>query len=257
MRIAMIAGGWHYPAHFYRVLAASADCDVELFCIGHRDPNLDIVRTEKADILKLVDGPLMELDRQLYESYICKRDLSALGWDYRPAANTVGDWGYVNQWLEMFDYTLFDLIVFAHDDTFIRRRDLFACIRELHVTYPEIILITNSIYSEAPVGYARGSFEVFTPQLLQALGGRIPLAETGLSREGKTDSPADMAALSAWNANGEPLRRFMNENRYQVGYLSSFYRVSDHMIEGERGFIHGLGGAPWSYNAGLKAKGVL
>ena len=257
MRIAVVAGGWHYPSHFFRALSAQADNMVELFCIGHRSPDLSIVRDEKLQTIGAAEGALADLDRTLYESFAGEGTLRGLGWDYREAPNTVGDWGFLNQWLGMLDYKLFDLILFAHDDTFIRRRDLFTALRERHAAEPDVLLWTNGRYPEAPLGYARGSLEVFTPALLDMLGGSIPLAETGLSREGKTDSPAGLEALSAWNANGEPLRTFMNECRLRVGYLSQYYRVSDYVIEGERGLLNALGGAPWSYNAGLKALGVL
>ena len=191
--------------------------------------------------------------------------MKALGWTYIEKPNTIGDWGFLNQWLEHINgdellipyYTEYDAILFLHDDTYIRRRDLFPMIRDLIQSKPDTLLFTNGRYPEAPKDYARGSFEIFRPELIRMLGGRIPLAETGLDRTGQTDTPQGMDALSAWNALGEPLRQFMNARGLEVGYLSEYYRVSSHVIEGERGFLHRTGGAPWSFLKGLKELGVI
>lgn len=265
MKIACVIGGWHFPLHPYRALSAQADVDVDLYCVGHRSPDSMEVFREK-DIIDDLDGSdrIVELDRELYEYTATSLDLKRLGWRYIEAANTVGDWGFLNQWLDWLQLPAsgpamwgdYPAILFAHDDTYIRRRDLFPMIRATVEENPDTLLWTNGRYPEAPKGYARGSFEIFTPKLIEMLGGRIPLAETGLDRTGKTDTPVGMDALSAWNANGEPLRHFMNSRGLKVGYLSEYYRVSDYVIEGERGFLHRMGGAPWSYNKGVKALGV-
>ncbi len=259
MKIAVVAGGWHYPLHLYRSLAAQADNDVDLFCIGHRSPDTVAVFEEKT-ILDAMDlTPLVGLDRELYNDTATSADLKALGWDLTMCDNTQGDWGFLNQWLHLFDYRKCDAILFLHDDTYIRRRDLFPMIRSICEDKPEILLWTNSRYESAgiPLGYARGSFEIFRPELIRMVGGRLPLGDTGLDRTGKTDTPDGMEALSPWNALGEPLRQFMNARGLEVGYLSEYYRVSQWAIEGERGFLHRTGGAPWSYLKGLKELGVI
>jgi len=264
VRIAVVMGGWHFPLHPFRALAAQTDADVDLFCIGHRSPDTMAVYEEK----NILDGmeltPMVGLDRELYNSSATSADLKALGWEFHLEPNTIGDWGFLNQWLDVAvplstdglhdDY---EAILFLHDDTYIRRNDLFPMIRDLILSNPQTLLFTNGRYPEAPLGYARGSFEIFRPELIRMLGGRIPLAETGLDRTGKTDTPAGMDALAAWNELGETLRKFMNSRGMKVGYLSEYYRVSSHVIEGERGFLHRMGGAPWSYSKGLKELGVL
>ncbi len=242
----------------YRALAAQADNDVDLFCIGHRIPDTVAVFEEKAVLDGMELTPLVGLDRELYNDTATTKDLADLGWQSAWMPNTIGDWGFLNQWLELMvtapDY---GAILFLHDDTYIRRRDLFPMIRELCTSKPDTLLWTNGRYPEAPKGYARGSFEIFRPELIRMLGGRIPLAETGLDRTGQTDTPQGMDALSAWNALGEPLRQFMNARGLDVGYLSEYYRVSQWSIEGERGFLHRTGGAPWSYLKGLRELGVI
>ncbi len=259
MRIAVCVGGWHYPLHLFRALAAQADADVDLFCIGHRSPDLAIVAHEANVALEGARGALGALDLELYSEIASTGQLRELGWDFRLLDNSVGDWVFLNQWLEYMDSPLieYDAILFMHDDTYIRRNDLFRHVRVCCEAEPDTLLWTNGRYPEAPLGYARGSFEIFRPELIRMLGGRIPLAETGLDRTGKTDTPEGMDALSPWNALGEPLRKFMNERNLKVGYLSDYYRVSQWAIEGERGFLHRTGGAPWSYLKGLKELGVI
>ena len=53
-KLAVIAGGWHYPLHFYRTIQRQKVPDgwsVDLFAIGHRDPDDVIVSKEKTDYL--------------------------------------------------------------------------------------------------------------------------------------------------------------------------------------------------------------
>lgn len=265
MRIAFVAGGWHYPFHFFRSIAAQSDSQVELFCIGHREPDDPRVEGESKTMLKVfgtignpMERKLCDLDAELYERIASPGDIRSIGWTLRFLPNTQGDWQYLNQWIDYFGrLDDFDLVVFAHDDTFIRRTDLIAEIRARAAADPDTMLWTNGRYPEAPKCYTRGSFEVFRTELIRKVGGHIPMADTGLDRTGKTDTPEGMEALSAWNANGEPLRVYTASRGMKVGYLSEYYRVSKWLIEGERGYLHKMGGAPWSYTKGLSELGVL
>jgi hypothetical protein len=121
--------------------------------------------------------------------------------------------------------------------------------------YGDWLILANSRYPEAPEAYVRGSFEFWKREMLDLLGGRIDLGNVGLTRVGKTDSPTDLQALSPWNDTAVPLRDFMVRHKIadRIGYLSPHYRISPFAIEGERGFLHFQGGAPWSFEAGLKA----
>src|SRR6476619_2997301 len=99
MKLAVVAGGWHWPLHFYRTMSESARrVRAELFVVAHRSPELPIVREEKRDILARAGGPLADLDRELYAAFPDVAGLRALGWEYMDAPNTVGDWGFFNQW---------------------------------------------------------------------------------------------------------------------------------------------------------------
>lgn len=254
MKLAIVVGGWHWPLSFFARMSAQAN-GADLFVVAHRKPELSIVREEKREILEKAEGPLAELDRILYRQYSSVHGLRLLGWKYMEEPNTIGDWGFFNQWLARHDFRKYDAILNCHDDNWIRRGDLLQQIQLNWSGNRSWLLLSNGRYSSAPRGYARGSFEVWTKELLEQLGGKIDLGPISLTREGKTDSPEGLDALAAWNNTCVPLRDFMleQEETDTVEYLSPYYRVSPWLIEGERGFLHYQGGAPWSFNEGLKA----
>jgi len=260
VKIAFVAGGWHFPYTFYRRIGEAAKAiGADLFCVAHRSPELDCVVDEKAELETLRHSdPLAALDYEMYDSLTFPNiaGIEKCGWHYEFEENIIGDWGFLNQWLDREPAPLdrYDLIVFAHDDTYVRdAKALFDLLPTLPVECP---MWTNGMYIGCPRNYARGSFEIFRADFIRSLGGRLPLGETGLSRVGMTDSPAPLEALQPWNALGEPLRKLMCEKGMNVGYLSPYYRVSKFVVEGERGYLHRKDGAVWSYIAGLKALGV-
>lgn len=250
MKFAVVAGGWHWPAHFYERMAAQIG-GADLFVVAHRSPELPIVREEKREILESAKGELADLDRELYWAFPSVSYLRALGWQYQEAPNTVGDWGFFNQWLETHDYRDYDVILNCHDDTYIRTLDLLA-----HARVPgDWLILANGFYPQAPDAYVRGSFEFWKREMLDLLGGRIDMGNVELTREGKTDTPTGMEALAAWNHTAVPLRNLMASKGLsnRIAYLSPHYRISRWAIEGERGFLHYSNGAPWSFEEGLKA----
>ncbi len=255
MKLAVVAGGWHFPAHFYSAIAAQAS-GADLFVVAHRNPELAIVREEKRELLARAIGPLAELDRELYAEFPTVSQLRALGWEYQEAPNTIGDWGFFNQWLEAHDYRDYDVILNCHDDTYIRRGDVLQFARLwIQREIPSPMLLANGRYFEAPEAYVRGSFEFWRRELLDMLGGRIDLGDVKLTREGKTDTPQGLGALSAWNDTAVPLRSFMQAHGLagRIAYLSPHYRISPWVIEAERGLLSNVGGAPWSFEEGMKA----
>lgn len=255
MKLAIVVGGWHWPMDFFAKMAAQAS-GADLFVIAHRHPELPIVHEEKREIIAKAQGPLADLDRKLYRAYATIRTLRLMGWEYSEEPNTIGDWGFFNQWLEQHDWRRYDAVLNCHDDNWIRRKDLLSQILiEFGRRAPGPLLISNGKYPQAPEGYVRGSFEVWDRNLLEMLGGKIDMGDVQLTREGQTDSPAGMDALSPWNDINVPLRDFMRKRGLvdRIGYLSPYYRVSPYVIEGERGFLHYNAGAPWSFEEGLKA----
>lgn len=268
-RIAVVAGGWHWPSHFFSQMAkakrAAVGHEVDLCVIGHRSPELRQVRQEKVNLNEIQgESPLHMLDAELYQDSPSIADLKYLGWEYLPQPNTVGDWGFLNQWLHLSTASHYDLIVFMHDDTYIRDVNLLRFLGDQcamgRMSGEDVVplITTNGRYPQAPEAYVRGSFEAFHPSLIKRLGGRFDIGQPTLTREGLSDSPAGMEALSSWNSITEPTRRYMVDNGLtsQVHYLSEFYRISKWAIEGERGLLSSREGADWSYQAGLKHFGV-
>lgn len=248
MKLAVVVGGWHWPIQPFHHLALQAS-GADLFVVAHRNPELPIVREEKQEQLNTAYGPLADLDRALYFDWPTVSQLERMGWTYIEAPNTVGDWGFFNQWLDRHDYREYDVILNCHDDTLIRKPGIFEQLTG------DWLLLANGKYPEAPDGYVRGSFEFWKRELIDHLGGRIDLGNLQLTREGKVDTPAGFNDLAAWNDTGVPLRDFMVRHGIadRIRYLSPYYRISPWVIEGERGLINSNVGAPWSFEAGLKA----
>ncbi len=258
MKLAIVAGGWHYPMHFYRECARLAS-GADLFCIAHRSPKCREVREEKRTLFYPIDSKalwaqLQAIDQDLYREVTSISVISDLGWNCIAAPNVAGDWYFFNQWLEMFDYRKYDVILNCHDDTYLRPgKNVFRAMWE--EPFGSWMMLANGRYPESPVGYVRGSFEFWRRELLDLLGGKIPMPELSLTREGLTDSPKDFTTLMPWNAIGDPLRKFLVERKLtdRVAFLSSHYRVSEYVIECERGLISSNVGSPWSYIKGLEA----
>lgn len=253
MKFAVVAGGWHYPWHFYQAIANQAS-GVDLFVISHRDPELPIVREEKTEDLRHAPGRLGELDRRLYAERTTIDGLRGIGWKYIEAPNLCGDQCFLNQWLEDHDFRDYDAILNCHDDTYIRRRDLFeSAAGRMKGTW---LILANGYNAIEPAAYFRGSFEFWSREILEILGGEVDLGEITLTREGLTDSPRSRDALQMWNDTGIPVRKFLTDNLLtsRVAHFSYYYRVSPWAIEGERGFISRQASAPeWSLAPGLEA----
>jgi len=244
MKIAVIATGWHFPAHFYRKMKDQT-IKADLFCVAHRLPE----QAHDKDLSKLGDSPREQLDKTLYAKIADMDDLA--GWNFKLYPNTIGDWGCSNQWLKDHDYRDYDVILFTHDDNYILRDDFL----EQGLTKGWGIL-SNSM--GMPQGWLRGSCEFFTRDMLDKMGGKFDLSLTTLTREGKTDTPADKTELSDWNSTVVPLMSFIADNNIPVKFLSPYYRVSKWCIEGERGWIHYTHGQNTRYEEmGLKEFNII
>jgi hypothetical protein len=101
-RLAVVAGGWHYPLQFYQEMARQKippGWDVDFFCVGHRPaPG----KPDEKDALGIWDKDkiglfLYDLDRILYGQFADLNALESLGWFYSLEPNTMGDYGFTNQ----------------------------------------------------------------------------------------------------------------------------------------------------------------
>ena len=247
-KLAVIAGGWHFPIAFFEQMAEQKipeGWEVDMFLVSHRDPSYAM--EEKKDILQnLGDGRRERYDRILYRKVATVAEIEALGWKYILEPNTIGDWGNTNQWLEKNDYRQYDKFLLTHDDNFILTDEMFTDI----LPQEDWLILTNStgnaqrrhrqwLHLPKPLAL-RGSFEFFTQEMLEKIGGKFDLSRTTLNREGKTSTSGDFSELSDWNQNDKPLRDFIKANKLEnkIKALSPYYRMSKYCLEGERGYIH-------------------
>ncbi|NBV76662.1 hypothetical protein EBR66_00635 [bacterium] len=247
-RLAVVASGWHFPLSFYEQMAAQKKpegWEVDLFVVSHRDPSYSAA--EKKEALKTLGYGRRELfDRIMYRAVATVADIERLGWNYVLEPNTMGDWGCINQWLEKHDYKQYDKFLFTHDDNYLFTESIF----EKILPQDDWLIMTNStgsaqrrlrewLYLPKPFS-ARGSFEFFTREMMDLLGGSFDLSRTNVTRVGQFGSPADFREISEWNENDRAIKDFVDSHGLtsRVKALSRYYRMSIYCLEGERGFIH-------------------
>ena len=246
-KLAVIAGGWHFPIAFFEQIAQQKKPDgweVDMFLVSHRDPSYAV--EEKKDVLPGLGYDRRSLyDRILYRKVATVKEIETLGWKYSLEPNTMGDFGNTNQWLEKNDYKQYDKFLITHDDNFILTDQMFVDL----LPQEDWLILTNStgnaqrrlhqwLRLPKPFGL-RGSFEFFTREMMDKLGGSFDLSRTTLTREGQFTTTLDMKELTDWNQNDKPLRDLIINNNLlpKVKSLSPFYRMSKYCLEGERGYI--------------------
>jgi hypothetical protein len=248
MKLAIIASGWHFPLHFFKQMSEQkipAGWTVDMFCVSHRDPSFSV--SEKKEMLAHMGYTRRELyDRILYEQIATVDDIRELGWAYVLEPNIIGDMGNVNQWLEKNDYKQYDKFLFTHDDNFILSTEMLKDI----LPQNDWLVLSNSDghtqrrlrkWLKLPKEFSiRGSFEFFTKEMLDIMGGKFDLSDVQLTRDGEVTTSGVFDELSDWNATVVPWQRLIEEKklRSRIHALSGYYRVSKYCIEGERGFIH-------------------
>lgn len=246
-KLAVVVSGWHFPATFYEQIAKQKippGWEVDLFVVSHRDPSHS--ENEKQMPLARLGYTRRELyDRIMYRKIITVPEIEALGWHYMLEPNTIGDLGCTNQWLEKYDYKKYDKFLFSHDDNFILTEEMYLDI----LPQEDWLILTNSTghaqrrlrrWLRLPKELAlRGSFEFYTREMLDYLGGKFDLSETKLTREGETSSYGVLGDLSEWNTVMWPLNRLIEEKKLhpRIKAMSDYYRMSMYCLEGERGFI--------------------
>ena len=247
-RLAVVASGWHFPLHFFEKIAEQEipeGWEVDLFCISHRNPSFSA--DDKKDLFASLGYDRRSLfDRILYRKIATVEEIEALGWIYVLEPNLVGDWGNTNQWLEKNDYRRYDKFLFTHDDNFILTGRMFSDI----LPQDDWLILANSdghspglrrtLLGRGKKFSLRGSFEFFTREMIDLLGGKFDLSTITLNRAGESSSGTELAELSDWNNIITPIISLIEEKgvRSRIRYLSHHYRMSRYCLEGERGFIH-------------------
>lgn len=247
-KLAVVASGWHFPITFYEQIAKQKvpeGWEVDLFVISHRDPSFS--EKEKEGVLDNLGYGRRELyDRLLYRKVATVDEIQALGWKYEIHPNTIGDLGCSNQWLESYDYKKYDKFLFTHDDNFILTDKVYLDI----LPQDDWLILTNTTGNAQrrirewlwlPKKLSlRGSFEFYTREMLDYMGGKFDLSETKMTRIGETSSFGTLSDLSEWNSVIYPLQRLIDQKGLQsrIKAMSDYYRMSKYCLEGERGYIH-------------------
>jgi hypothetical protein len=261
-KIALIVGGWYFPEHLYRTIAEiriPENVELEKFIVSHRTPSDEILTDiNKLQINSNGDHPeLKELDERLYSKIA---DINFLNDNYKyiEAPNTIGDYFFVNQWMESHDYNNYDFIIFMHDDNYLSSqfKNLLVDIFEkpefrafsygwkLKMWIPEIIQYQNFDYiANSAVGHratARGSFSIWSRNLIEKIGGNFSMKDVELNRDEMTETPLGHMELENWNLVGRNLQYAVQEAKLMptTFRLSKFYRASKYMLEGERGILN-------------------
>jgi hypothetical protein len=277
MKIAVIACGWHYPSQFYDQMSSQilpAGWEKELFVVGHRDPihshNEKILSTDNENLLSV-------LDCILYKKKVTKEYLEDIGWRYIEGVSGC-EWQSANTWLSLYDYSKYDCLLFCGDDALIVNQSLIYDVLSGNCKLLDNInkngvwvsadtqnvndwlVISNS---RQPRGLAiRGSFEFFKPEVFKHIGGIFDLSKITLNRAGEIHTPSNYEALTDWNNHLAPFIHKMTElGLYdKIKYMSNSYRVSDYIIECERGYLsnmHTLSNAYLSKIQSLYQEGKL
>ena len=244
-KIVVIAGGWHFPVHFYEEMIKQEipkNWEVDYFCISHRNPDLDIVRKEKEKILNeycMDDNNILNrLDHLLYRKSINKEEIKNLGWSYIEKPNIMGDFYFVNQWAEEINYEDYDAILLSHDDNFIFQYGIFTE-GVMQFNWDDWLTIANGVAASNEDFHFRGSFAIFKTELIKLMGGAFEVDNVTLNRVGKVDTPKSHSDLKDWNNIGGNFGRFVKDNNLtnKVKRFSDTYRISKFCMEGERGFL--------------------
>lgn len=254
-KLAVVLIGWHYPSQPYNNLVNQIVPDgwaIDYFVIAHRHPKYAV--NEKKT------NNLSELDNVLYRQDVTYEMLNSLGWVYHQSKSG-NEWEGANVFLSNHDYNEYDCILFAGDDMLVLNDRLFSDIIESKIQlvtneningvwtpirkeckFDDWLILSNTVHNGRQA--IRGSFEFFKPEMIKLLGGKLPLHQDVLNLSIKLNSNKDTPKnsfniLSDYNKQFWLLMEIINKNRLysKVKFMSEYYRVSDYIIEAERGLI--------------------
>jgi len=268
MNIAFIIGGWYFPKHLYKntiEINKPEGCNIDYFAVTHRNPELVDIKKEMIPRIKNNN----KYDLELFNHIATYSDLTKMGYKVDEVENVIGDYYFFNQWGELYDYTQYDYIVFMHDDNYLLPEfkniliDIFnfKCdfynhnnvnwVRADNVE--KFDYIANSAVLERKT--ARGSFSIWSKDLIDKLGGKFLMDNVEVTRSGLTNTPSQHEALD-WNTVGINFQHFIQDNKFMetTFRLSPYYRVSKYLIECERGLVSNSNNISLghSLNSGMK-----
>lgn len=269
-KIAIIAGGWHFPKHFYdKALTVNIPegVAVDFYAMCHRNMNEKLHKEYKLKTENL-KGPLGELDKELYADFASVEYLNSIGWKAVLCQNTIGDFFFINQWLDTYTEE-YDIYIYLSDDVYLTNEwknfitDLTSGTLEVYEhngagwykgsLSPDWVWIGNCPNGTRKV--MRSSTGIFTNSFIKQVG-RFSMDKVSLTRTDASDNKWNPQDVEDWNQVQRNLQDFLEESKQDhLSYrLSASYRISKYMIEAERGLLsnNNVGAFQTSYNAGLK-----
>lgn len=289
--IAIIVGGWYFPKFLYEEVAkvkSPAGYNVDKYCVMHRMPPKEhdeglIDQLFTNSLHSNIRGKLSQFDDKLFGQMgselnpIQYQELKDLGFITNLVDNKIGDYYFINQWMEIYDVTMYDYIIFMHDDNYPSSEfqnilvDIFNIYNTNNWLYKfydekknwdldytmyedigkkvEFDYIANSAVGNRKT--ARGSFSIWSRKFMEAIK-EFPMENVTLNRTGKEDTPIGHDQLEDWNNVGHNLQVWVEQNGFmdKTYRLSPYYRISKYLMEGERGLISNIN-APINFSEGF------
>lgn len=269
MKIAIIAGGWHFPRHFYdtaRELVIPSNYEVDYIAICHREMTENLFQDYQERIKILPQNLIGRLDRILYKDYVNLEYLNNNGWKASLFPNTVGDFNFINQWLDT-NPPEYDLYIYLSDDIFLTP-EWKNFLLDLESNTLPIFGFDKGKWVEATLSddwvhigncpnpgskCMRSSTGIFSRSLISTLG-RFSLEKINLKRNGQVNNLWNHTDVQEWNQVQRNLQDYLESNNLDSKSfrLSNHYRASKYMIEAERGLLSNSKFHTSSYNSGVK-----
>jgi len=267
-KLAIISCGWHYPYNLFKQLSElklPEGWEAEKFVVGHRDPDLDIVKKEKLNILNSVtdkDNILVQIDEKMYNRTVNRDDFKELGFNFSLEENKIGDFYYFNQWSEKNNWRDFDLYFFMHDDTFLigdsiitdvieKKCDLW-CKDNAQGNVVSTSKDTDWLFLTGTGDQLlcpRGSFAFFDKKLIEHMNGQFPMDDINYTRSGMSDSP------------GYPSKAFegvetkLSNDVNDVKQETDLHSVIDYGGEGRRGGLTEWNKVAYNFSSMMQKNG--
>lgn len=269
MKVALIAGGWHFPKHFYekvKQLTVPQGYSVDFIAVCHRNMTATLHQEYIEKIKTLPEGVLKSLDLELYESFADIDYLQQSGWQAKLYENTIGDFFFINQWLDT-NPPEYDIYIYLSDDVYLTNNWVNFLVDFDQNTLPlyeyqQGNWVTSSLPSDwVHIGNCpnpgrkvmRSSTGIFTGDFLRKLG-RFEMKQVALKRTGKEDNLWEHLDVADWNQVQRNLQDYLETNKLdnKSFRLSNSYRTSKYMVEAERGLLSNTNIFTDSYLNGIK-----
>jgi len=269
MKVVIIAGGWHFPRHFYNNaldINIPNGYEVDFVAVCHRNMTKELHVEYVQKVSNLPDDVTGKMDKVLYQDFADIDYLNSIGWEANLYDNTIGDFNFINQWLDTSPKS-YDVYIYLSDDVFLTK-EWKNFLRDFHFNSLPIfkhngkdwvpgILPNDWIHiGNCPNPgrkVMRSSTGIFTGDFIQRLG-RFNTDNIKLIREGQENNLWKHSDVDEWNLVQRNLQDYLELHKLdnKSFRLSDTYRSSKYMVEAERGLISNNVIIRSSFNKGIQ-----